>query len=101
MNLLTKAVLRRLPPLGGQMGAADPMLWVKFFTPDGGWTWFAAEGSRDERTGEFTFWGYVVGVEGEWGRFTLADLRGVRGALGLPVERDLWFRPQPFSQLKP
>jgi hypothetical protein len=100
MNLLTQAILKRLPPLGSQLGAADPKLWVKFFTPDGGWTWFAAEGSKDEQTGEFIFWGYVVGLESEWGTFRLSDLKEVRGALGLPVERDLWFRPQPFSQLK-
>ena len=100
MKLLTKGDLKRLPPLGSQAEVGDPVLFVKFFTPDGGWTWFAAEGSAGEEAGEFVFWGYVIGVESEWGTFALSELESVRGALGLPVERDRYFQPQPFSSLK-
>jgi hypothetical protein len=97
MKLLTKAVLRNLPPLGSQCESADPTFWVKFFTPDAGGTWFAAEGEREE-SGDFRFWGYVIGIEPEWGTFRLSELQSLRGHLGLPVERDLHFRPKPFSQ---
>jgi hypothetical protein len=97
MKLLTKGILRNLPRCGSQSESADPTLWVKFFTPDAGWTWFAAEGEREE-SGDFIFWGYVIGVESEWGSFRLSELQSVHGQLGLPVERDLHFTPQPFSQ---
>jgi hypothetical protein len=64
---------------------------VKFFTPDAGWTWYATEGSAEGM--DFVFFGYVKGIEAEWGTFSLAELAGVRGALGLPVERDQHLAP--------
>ena len=97
MKLLTKAILARLPALGSQRDAADPIVHVKFFTPDSGWTWYATEGSPDGT--DFTFFGYVKGIENEWGTFSLAELMTVRGALGLPVERDRHFDPCPASTI--
>ena len=38
--------------------------------------------------------GYVIGLEEEWGYF-LSEIAGIRGPLGLAVERDLWFEPVP------
>jgi len=101
MKLLTKAVLQKLPPLGGQRDWEDPIVWLKFFTPDAGWTWYATEGEREPETGDFVFFGYVVGPCPEWGGFRLSELQEVRGQLGLPVERDRHFRPQLFSELNP
>jgi hypothetical protein len=98
MKLLTKEILRRLPPMGGQSGVADPVAYVKFFTPDAGWTWYATEGERDGA--DFIFFGYVEGLAAEWGYFSLSELQRVRGVLGLRVERDLWFEPTPVSKLK-
>jgi len=97
MKLLTKDILDKLPPLGSQSESADPVLWVKFFTPDAGWTWFVAE-AQPEQDGDILFWGYVIGVVGEWGSFRLSELQSVRGRLGLPIERDLYFTPKPFSE---
>ena len=79
MKLLTKAVLRNLPPLGSTRDAEDPIFRVKFFTPDAGWTWYAIEGEHVE--GDFVFYGYVIGTFPEWGTFSLAELHSVRGAL--------------------
>jgi hypothetical protein len=97
MKLLTQEVLSRLPALGSQENEKDPIVQVKFFTPDAGWTWYATEGSPEGD--DFIFFGYVQGVEPEWGYFSLRELRTVRGALGLPVERDLHFDPRPMSQV--
>ena len=82
-----------------QCDAENTMLCVKFFTPDGGWTWYVAEG---EPYGEndFRFYGYVIGVESEWGEFCLSELESVRGSLGLPVERDLYFEPTPWEVIE-
>ncbi len=97
MQLLTKAVRTSLPPLGSQSESSDPVIHAKFFTPDAGWTWYATEGSPEGA--DFIFFGYVIGVEPEWGTFSLKELESVRGVLGLPVERDRYFKPAPFSQV--
>jgi hypothetical protein len=72
----------------------DAMAYVKFFTPDANWTWYASEFD-----GQDIFFGLVDGFEQELGYFSLRELQGIRGKLGLPVERDLYFRPQPLRAL--
>lgn len=97
MQLLTEELRAQLPPLYSQENVADPIVHAKFFTPDSSWTWYATEGQDDE--GDFRFFGYVVGLESEWGYFVLSELESVRGPLGLPIERDLYFKPRPFSEI--
>ena len=93
MKLLTKELLKKLPPLYSTEKVADPTAIVKFFTPDSNWTWFATEFD-----GEDTFFGRVDGFESELGYFSLSELESVRGMLGLPIERDRWFSPKPLSE---
>lgn len=97
MQLLTDEVRRTLPPLGHQSEVEDPIAYVKFFTPDAQWTWWATEGEPDGE--EFIFFGFVRGVELEWGSFCLSELESARGPWGLPVERDLHFKPRPMSEV--
>jgi hypothetical protein len=93
--LLTKAIRASLPPLGGtEDEGLDALARVKFFTPDAGWTWYAAEFD-----GIDLFFGLAVGLEPELGSFSLSELAQVRGKLGLPVERDRWFTPTPLREL--
>ena len=94
MKLLTKEILERLPKLGETNGQSDPTVQVKFFTPDAQWTWYGIEFD-----GEDSFFGYVEGLENELGFFSLSELRQVRGALGLPVERDKFFKPCALSKV--
>src|SRR5207244_6970414 len=97
MELLPNELRQRLPPLYSQEGVADPTIIIRFFTPDSSWTWYVTEGSPEED--DFIFFGYVVGLEKEWGYFALSELTAARGRLGLPIERDLYFDPAPFSQI--
>ena len=46
--------------------------------------------------GDFTFFGYVIGFEAEWGYFTLKELDDVN-IKGLVIERDESFEPQTLS----
>jgi hypothetical protein len=96
MKLLTKAIRSKLPPLGStdQLPHDQVMVRAKFFTPDSNWTWFATEFDGDD-----TFFGLVSGFEVEMGYWSLSELEAARGPWGLPIERDLWFRPTPLSQL--
>ena len=97
MKLLTAELRAQLPPLYAQDGAKDHMVYAKFFTPDANWTWFVIEGEPD--VDDFRFFGYVIGLEEEWGYFSLKELTSTRGPLGLPIERDLYFKQGPFSEV--
>ncbi len=94
MKLLTKENKESLPALYANEEVADPVAVVKFFTPDANWTWYATEFD-----GEDTFFGLVDGFEKELGYFSLKELKTIKGAFGLPVERDMHFKPTPLSEL--
>lgn len=99
MKLLPDELKAALPPLYSNEEIKDPLVRLKFFTPDGGWTWFVTEGQAEGQ--DFLFFGFVVGHFPEWGYFLLSELESIHGVLGLSVERDLHFTPKPFSQLQP
>ena len=96
MPLLTPALRASLPPLYGQEGTPDPIVYARFFTPDSSWTWLATEFDPEEGR----FFGLVDGFESELGYFLLQELETSRGPLGLSIERDLHFTPAPLSTLR-
>jgi hypothetical protein len=98
MELLPSELRARLPPLYSQESVSDPIVHIKFFTPDSNWTWYVTEGSPEGE--DFIFFGYVIGLEKEWGYFALSELASARGPLGLAVERDLYFQAKPFGQIQ-
>ena len=105
MKLLTKELRKKLPPIGSTDGAGEEAVaQVKFFTPDSSWTWYAVEGGPvlDEEGNEvdYELFGLVYGLEKEIGYFCLSELESVRGPLGLPIERDLYFTPRPLCECK-
>lgn len=97
MKLLTKEILKRLPARYAQDGKGDDaIVYVKFFTPDSSWTWYATEYDPEDRE----FFGYVVGPSPELGYFSLDELEAARGPMGLPIERDLYFEPTTLREVK-
>jgi hypothetical protein len=106
MKLLTKEIREQLPPLYAQDGkGGKAVAYAKFFTPSSSWTWYATEGEpvKDSsgREMDFKFFGLVEGFEKELGYFVLSELEEVRGPMGLPIERDLYFKPTPLSKIAP
>ena len=100
MRLLTKEIRRKLPPLGSQDSlGGKAVAHIKFFTPDSSWTFWATEGQQDGD--DFLFFGLVEGHEKELGYFCLSELESVRGPLGLPIERDLYWRPKMLEEIVP
>lgn len=100
MPLMTKEIQEKLPPLYSQDGlGGKAVVHVKFFTPDSGWTWLATEGSPEED--DFLFFGLVIGLEKELGYFSLRELQQVHGPLGLPIERDLYWKPKTLEEIEP
>jgi len=106
MKLLSKEIREQLPPLYSQDGkGGKAVVYVKYFTPSSSWTWFATEGESvlDESGKEvdFKFFGLVEGHEKELGYFVLSELEEVRGPMGLPIERDLHFKPKMLEEIAP
>ena len=107
--LLDEAGKARLPHLYSQETLGlHAVAQVKFFTPDASWTWYASEGSPVDADGyfdtdkpkvDFVFFGLVSGFDVELGYFSLSELESVRGPLGLPIERDLYFVPRTLGEL--
>jgi Protein of unknown function (DUF2958) len=97
MELLPAELRKTLPPLYSQDSCPSPIAYAKFFTRDAGWTWFITEGSEED--GDWLLFGYVIGLEEEWGYFLLSEIASIRGPLGLAVERDLWFEPGPINEV--
>ena len=95
MKLLTKTLLKQLPPLYSTENRKDPMVICKFFYPGFNWTWYAIEFD-----GKDLFFGLVDGFEVELGYFSLTELQATRGQLGMSIERDLHFDPCRLSQLR-
>lgn len=98
MKLLPNDIRRQLPKLYAteHVPAADKIAVVKFFTPDANWTWYVTEFDGDD-----TLFGFVIGLEAEWGYISLAELQSVRGPRGLPIERDRYWRPKPMREAEP
>jgi hypothetical protein len=94
MKLITQELLNQLPKLYSNEDTDDPKAIAKFFTPDSNWTWYATEFD-----GEDTFYGLVDGHEKEQGYFSLSELESIRGPFGLPVERDLYWKPTKLSEI--
>ncbi len=106
MKLLTKDIRKKLPNFKQQddMGK-EAICYVKFFTPDAQWSWYATSGEPvlDQSGNEsgYQFFGLVDGFEKELGYFDLGELETAKGPLGLPIERDLYFEPKTLKQLFP
>ena len=106
MKLFPEEVRQILPVIYSQDGkGGKAVAYVKFFTPDSNWTWYATEGEsiKDESGHEvdFQFFGLVQGHFEELGYFNLRELETTCGPLKLPIERDLHFKPTPLEQIAP
>lgn len=110
MELMNAETRAKLPPLysNEQLGL-KALAQVKFFQPDGDWTWYASEGSPVDEDGyfdtnkpktDYLFFGLVIGFEIEFGYFSLSELSQAHGALGLPIERDLYYQPKTLEELQ-
>ena len=96
MKLMTKELEAKLPSLyANEELGNDAVALVKYFTPDADWTWYATEYNPETKQ----FFGLVDGFELELGYFNLEELENLRGPFGLPVERDLYWKPTPLKNL--
>ena len=71
----------------------DPAPVVKLFTPDAGATWLLTHIDPDEPDHAFGLCDLGLGCP-ELGWLSLIGVAELRGPLGLPVERDLYFHAE-------
>ena len=97
--LLTKEVLKSLPPLYAQEEKGlEAVVYVKFFLES--WTWFGTE--YDPETKQM--FGFTVSSlcpEGELGYWDMNELATIKGRYGNAVERDAWFKPRTLAECNP
>jgi len=106
MKLLPKELREKLPPLYSQDGkGGKAVVYAKCFTPSSSWSWYITEGepilSESGAEIDYKFFGLVFGHEREFGYFLLSELEEVRGPMGLPIERDLYFQPKTLEEIAP
>lgn len=69
---------------------------IKLFNPTGAGTWYIAEYDPESRNA----FGLAVIHEAELGYFSMAELVDYRGRFGLPIERDLSWKPRPLGEVE-
>lgn len=96
MKLMTEELRRSFPPLYAteEQPIAQKIAYTCFFTPDSGWYWYPVEFD-----GSDLFFGLVAGQYLELGYFSLSELESVRGAWGLPIERDMYWHPTNLGEI--
>lgn len=101
MKLLTKEIhaeLMKQYPLGSDIDSQ--MVVAKVFNPCGSWTWYLLNADPDEADEPDYLWGIVKGFEVEMGSISLKELESARvPPFGLPLERDLYFKPMPAREV--
>lgn len=95
MKLMNKEIKSKIPKLYEQDNKGlNAIAYIKFFTPDSNWTWYATEFN-----GKDIFFGLVDGFVKELGYFSLSELESIKGPSGLKIERDLYFEPISLNEL--
>lgn len=98
-KLITAQLASQLPALYHNEGISieDIRIYAKLFDPASSWTYFVAEFD-----GSDLIWGYATFQDGmgEWGYASISEIEGLRNRFGLPMERDLHFRPRPAREIE-
>ena len=96
--LIPHEIETTLPALYEQDGAKDPMVHLKFFNPTGGQSWYLTEYNAEENLA----FGWVDLSNGlpELGYFSISELENIELPYHQKIERDVYFKPSPLSQIK-
>jgi len=99
MKLVTKAIEKSMPKMyeTEEIPTSEKVVRAKFFDAWGSATWYGVE--YDKETGNFM--GYCTGLQvDEWGYFNIHELAKFK-KFGVPrIERDMFFTPTKFGDLK-
>ena len=96
MKLLTKEIADKLQKQFPKGADFDQMIIAKLFDPAGSWSWYLM--NQDPEDHDY-LWGIVDGFAVEMGSISLSELESSKGALGIGIERDIYFKPIPASEV--
>lgn len=99
MKLITPEFIETMKdyPLGSQEDEANPLIVAKFFDPCGSGTWYILEYDPEENLA----FGFVTGLKNdELGFIELKEIESIVRPGGLTIERDLYWKPKPLSEIK-
>ena len=97
MQLMTKELEKQLDK-NAQLPEEERKVVVKYFTPDANATWWISERDPHDPDRLFGLCDLGLGFP-ELGYVLLSEVSTLKGALGLPVERDLyWDQKQLLSE---
>jgi Protein of unknown function (DUF2958) len=86
MESLPAELLENIPKLYQTRQDANPVVWVRFFSPMFKWRWFIVE--CEDVDGTTMFYGWLSSSLETAGRFTQSDLVSMRAYLGCTIEHD-------------
>ena len=99
-KMLTKKILEDTPELGygDEMKMEEQTVTGKFFDPTGSFTWYLMELDKDEDRAYGFVTSHMV-PDGEFGPFSINELRDLDLPFGLYIERDKNFKPMNLKVL--
>ena len=77
----------------------DPIVYTRYFLPGTIWAWYVIEGEAED--GDYLFFGFVAGLESEFGLFRLSELESITGTTGQKVELDQNFKEGKLTDVVP
>lgn len=75
----------------------DHICYLHLFDPYGSWEWYVCELDKEYNIA----FGYVNGFCGEWGDFSIDELKSIKIGGMQRIERDPYFIPKKFSEIQP
>ena len=99
-KMITKKIAEDTPTInrGDEMKMEEQTVTAKFFDPTGSFTWYLLELDND---GDYAY-GFVTSEYepfGEFGPFSIKELKEVELPAGLYIERDKYFEPMNLKEL--
>ena len=83
-----------IPKLYEQQGKDEQMAYIKYCVPNSDWVWYILEYSELQNL----FYGYLE-PDGEYGYFTVDELKRVVYDYDVDIELDITFKPQLLKEL--
>ncbi len=99
MPLLSEELRAQLPSLYSQEAESEPFVYARWFLPGTDWVWYVIEGEAASE--DYVLFGFVFGIENEFGYFQLSELESLRSPTGACVECDLTFTEGRLTDVVP
>ena len=100
MVLLTKELVKKIPKLYAteEVDGKDKIAQAKLFLPGTPCTWYVVEYDGKDACFGLVDLGYEQNIE--FGYFSLTELSEQKSLHGFRIERDIYFKPRSFDNIR-